>query len=87
MNTMEIIKLFPVNIFFLAWQFCYFAKRSHFGFLVSSGGFSKKPTAKSGYFALGKKGGEKTGMVKVAKSCHQVTWEQKSMTKKRKRAE
>ena len=53
--------------------------------MVSSRGFSKKPTTKIGYFALRKKKREKTGMVKVAKSCHQVTWTQKSMIKKRER--
>ena len=57
-----------------------FAK-DHFGSLVSSGGFSKKPTAQIGDFRLGKKRREKTRMDKVVKSCHQVTWAQKSVTK------
>ena len=34
-------------------------------------------------FALRKKGREKTRMTKEAKCCHQVTWAQKSMAKKR----
>ena len=44
---------------------------------VSSGGFSKKPTAKIGDFELRKKGREKKKMAKVVKCCHQVTWAQK----------
>ena len=44
------------------------------------GFFSKKPTAKLGYFALRKKGRGKTRMVKAAKSFHQVIWAQKSST-------
>ena len=51
--------------------------------MVSSGGFSKKPTAKIGDFALRKKGREKTRMAKVIKRCHKVTWAQKGVTKKR----
>ena len=35
--------------------------------MVSSGGFSKKPTVKIGDFALRKKGREKTRMAKVVK--------------------
>ena len=42
-------------------------------------GFSKKPMAKIGYLALRKKGREKIRIGKVAKSCHQVTWVQKSV--------
>ena len=33
-------------------------------------------------FVLRLKGREKTQMAKVVKCCHQVTWAQKSMTKK-----
>ena len=33
-------------------------------------------------FDVEKKGGEETWMVKVAKSCHQVTWKQKREKKK-----
>ena len=54
-----------------------FCKIDPFGSLISSGDFSKKLTAKIGDFALRKKGREKTRMVKVAKSCHQVMWAQK----------
>ena len=87
-NTMEINKLFRVNIFMpvtkfphlTIWLFC---KKRPFRSLVSSGGFSKKPTAKIGDFALSKKGRAKTRMAKVVKSCHQVTWAQKTVTKKR----
>ena len=50
--------------------------------MVSSRDFSKKPTAKIGDFALRKKRIEKTQMAKVVKCCHQVTWAQKSATKK-----
>ena len=39
--------------------------------------------AKIGDFALRKKGREKTPMAKVVKCCHQVTWAQKKVTKKR----
>ena len=42
--------------------------------MVSSGDFSKKPTAKIGDFALRKKGREKTWMARVINCCHQVTW-------------
>ena len=75
---MEVIKLFRVSIVmpeqsFLAWQSGYFAKGDHFGSLVSSVGFSKKPMTKIGNFAMRKKGREKTRMAKVAKCCHQVT--------------
>ena len=51
-----------------------FGKGGLFRSLVSSWGFSKKPTAKIGDFALRKKGREKTRMAKRA---------QKSVTKKR----
>ena len=59
---------------FLAWQSAYFAKVDHFRSLVSSEGFSKKPTAKIGDFELRKKGRrKKTRMAKAVKSYHQVT--------------
>ena len=52
-NTMEIIKLFRVNIFmsvaeFLCLMIWLFCNEVHFESLVSSGGFPKKPTAKLG---------------------------------------
>ena len=59
-----------------------FCKIDPSGSLISSGDFSKKLTAKIGDFALRKKGREKTRMVKVAKSCHQVMWAQKNVTKR-----
>ena len=61
----------------------YFAKGGHIRPLVSSGGFSKTPTAKNGDFALRNKRREKICMANVVKCCHQVTWVQKTMTKKR----
>ena len=75
---MEIIKLLPVNIFmavtkFPRLTFCCFLKGGNFGSLVSSGFFSKKPTAEIGYFAFSKKGREKIRMVKAAKSCNMST--------------
>ena len=80
---MESIELFRVNIFmpvtkFLRLKSRYFEKGSHFGSLVSSRGFSKKPTAKIGDFALRKKRREKTRMAKVVKCCDQETWAQKT---------
>ena len=52
-------------------------KESPFRSLVSySVHYSKKPTAKIMNFGLGKKGEEKTGMSKVTKSSHQVTFVQ-----------
>ena len=64
-NTMEIIKLFWVNISmpvtkfpFLA--FFYFAKESPFGSLISLEDISNKITTKIGNFALRKKGRKKT---------------------------
>ena len=71
----------PVTGCFVAWQSSYFAIGGHFGSLINSGGFSKKSTAKIGGFALRKR--EKKQMAKVGKSCHQLTWAQKSVTKKR----
>ena len=79
-NTIEIIKLFQVNIFMPVTKF---PRLIILLSLISSGDFSKKLIAKIGDFALGKKGREKTQMVKVAKSCHQVTQAQKNVTKKR----
>ena len=63
---------------FLASQFYYFVK-GLFGSLISSG----QGTFQIGDFVLRKKGRKKTQTVKVAKSCHQVTWAQKNVTKKR----
>ena len=44
---------------FLAWQSAYSAKVGHFRSLVSSGGFSKKPTAKLEILRWERKGEEK----------------------------
>ena len=84
---MEITKLFPVNIFMPIIKFprltiLVFCKRRPFWIFGQFRGFSKKPKVKIGYFALGKR--EKTRMVKVAKSCHQVTWAQKMRPKREK---
>ena len=86
---MEIIKLFSVNIFMPVTKFpcltiLLFCKRRPFRIFGLFKVFLKKPMAKIGYFALRKKGREKTQMVKAAKSC-QVTWAQKSMTNKTER--
>ena len=65
---------------FLAWQSAYFAKAGHFRSLVSSGGFSKKPTAK---FAFRKKvRRKKTRMAEAVKSCHQGTGYKKAWPKR-----
>ena len=45
--------------------------------------FKEKTNGKSWEFVLSKKGEEKTPMAKVVKSCPQVTWAQKSVTRKR----
>ena len=68
-------------------NFFYFAKGGHFGFLVKSGFFSKKPTVKIGYFALRKKERKKTRMGKAGKSCHQVTWAQRTWQKRERERE
>ena len=77
MNTMEIIKLFPVNIFMPVRKFPHltillFCKKRPSDLWSVQGFFSKKPTVKIGYLALRKKEREKTRMVTVAKSFHQV---------------
>ena len=84
MITIEIIKLFWANIFMPVTKFpcltiLLFCKKRPFQSLVNSRVFSKKPMAKTGYLALTKKGREKIWIGKVAKSCHQVTWVQKSV--------
>ena len=65
-NQIIIHKKFCVN-------FCHFTKRSSFRILTSSGGYWKKPTAKTGLFALRMKGEIKQLMVKAAKPFHQAT--------------
>ena len=92
MNAMEIIKLFLVNIFMPVTTFprltiLLFCKKRSFRIFDQLGGFSKKLTVKIRYFALRKKGREKTRMIKVAKSCHQETWPQKNVTKKKRERE
>ena len=79
-NTMKIIKLFRVNIFKLVTNFPHltiFGKGGHFGSLVSSWGFLKKPTAKIGGFALRKKGREKTWM---ANRAQKKRWPKRELT-------
>ena len=45
-------------------------------------GLFKEINGKNWKFSIEKERERKTQMVKVAKSCHQVTWTQKNMTKK-----
>ena len=54
---------------------------SPFRCLTSFGGYSKKPSAITGYFALRKKGKTKQWMIKVAKLSHQVKRIQKNIKK------
>ena len=74
-NTMEIHKLFPMEIYIPVSNFprltilLYY--KSYFGYMVNFGGCSKKPTKKIGDFALRQKRREKTRMVKVATLCYQ----------------
>ena len=72
-NTMDIIKLFPVKIFMAVTKFpcltiLLFCKRGPFRIFGQIGDFSKKQMAEIGYFAVRKNGREKTRMVKAAKS-------------------
>ena len=46
-------------------------------------GFFKETNDKNWEFCIEKERDRKTKMVKVEKSCHQVTWTQKNVTKKR----
>ena len=63
------------------WLFC---KRRPFRIFGQFRELFKETTGKNWDFALRKKGREKTWMAaKLAKSCHQVTWAQKRVTKKR----
>ena len=83
---MEIIKLFPEHVFMPVSKF------PHLTILLFSniiqdlwsvqGVFQRNQQQKLGILHWERKG-EKTQMVKVAKSCHQVTWAQKSVIKKR----
>ena len=87
-NTMDIIKLFRVNIFMpvgmfpclTIWLFC--IKKPFWTFGQFRRPF-KETNGKNRDFALRKKGREKTQMAEVINCCHQVTWAQKTMTKKR----
>ena len=79
-------QLFRVNIFMPVTKFpcltiLLFAKGGPSRSLISSGNFSL--TAKIEYFALRKKGREKTPIVKVLKSCHQVMGTKKCEQKDR----
>ena len=80
-------KLFPIKMFMPVWNFhclttLLFYKRKPFLIFRKFRGLLKKLRIKFGDFSL-KKGGEKrTRMVKVAKSCHQVTWEQNTWQKR-----
>ena len=87
-GTIEIIQLFEVNIFMPVTRFpsltILFCKRRPFWIFDQFRGLFKETNSKNLGFALRKKGREKTRTVKVAKSCCQVTWAQKNLTKKRK---
>ena len=89
---MKVIDLFQVNIFmpvrklfpcFVVWQSQLFCKRRPFRIFGQFRGFSKKPMAKNWGFCMEKEREKKTWMAKAVKSCHQLTWAQKSVTKKR----
>ena len=87
-NTMKIIKLFPVNIFIPVTKcscltICLFCQKRPFRIFDQFRGLFKTTNSKNWGFCFEKKGREKTQMAKVVKSCHQVTWQQKSVTKKR----
>ena len=88
-GTIEIIQLFEVNIFMPVTRFpgltiLLFCKRRPFWIFDQFRGLFKETNSKNLGSALRKKGREKTRTVKVAKSCCQVTWAQKNLTKKRK---
>ena len=86
----EIIKLFRVNIFMpvtkfpclTIWLFC---KRRPFQIFGQFRGLFKETNSKNWEFCVnGKKRRKKTWMAgMVVRCCHQVTWAQKRVTKKR----
>ena len=87
MNTMEFIKSFPVNIFMPVTKFpsltiLLFCKKKPFRIFGQFRGLFKETSSKNWVFCIEKKRERKTGMVKVTKSCHQVTWAQESVTKR-----
>ena len=84
---MEIIKLFQVNIFMPVTKFprltiWLFYKRRPFRTFGQFRGLFKETNNKNWGFCFGKEREKKTQMTKVVKSCHQVTWAQKGVTKK-----
>ena len=88
-NTMEIIELVSLNIFMLVTKFPHlkillFCQRRPFQIFGQFRGLFQENNCQNWEFCVEKER-EKTRMVKVAKSCHQVTWAQKSMTKKKAR--
>ena len=62
------------------WLFC---QRRPFRIIGQFRGLFKNTNGKNYEFCVENKGIEKTQMAKVVKSCHQVTWAQKSVTRKR----
>ena len=87
-STARIIKLFPIKVFLPASNFPWLAtltKGTLVRSLVNLRSYWKKPTAQIKDFAFRKKGRGKT-MVKVEKSCHQVTdpkkWQKRESSSK-----
>ena len=78
MNTMEFIKLFPVNIFMPVAKFprltiLLFCKKMPLRIFGQFRELFKETNGKNWVFYVEKERKKKTGMIKVAKSCHQVT--------------
>ena len=78
MNTMEFIKLFPVNIFMPVAKFprssiLLFCKKMPLRIFGQFRELFKETNDKNWVFYVEKERKKKTGMIKVAKSCHQVT--------------
>ena len=89
-KTMQIIKLFQVNIFMPVTRFprltiCLFCKSRPFLIFGQFRGLFKETNNKDVEFCVEKEREKKAWMTKVVKSCHQITWAQKSTAKKRER--
>ena len=88
MANSENIKLFQVNIFMpvtkfphsTIWLFC---KRRPFLIFGQFRGLFKETNSKNWGFCIEKERERNIWMAKVVTFCYQVTWAQKSMTKKR----
>ena len=73
---MDIIKLFSMRCLrpyqtFLDWWFCYFIKGRPLRSFFNSGGYSNKPTTKTGSLVSREKGRDESRMLKVIK-CNRV---------------